>query len=203
MKTTKNIARLAITAGLTAALSFGGVMAPVSMAFAAGTPVATTNGNVAIKNGGYAGTTFKGIKIFSATVTQDQTSVDVWDSAGKKTLSDITWASPDAENAVKGVFAGASDAPGSTATPQEWADYIAQKAGNNVGEGVKVDAGSTLDKIAKALEGVTATDDTTGWKTSSDGKFNNLPAGYWLFVTDQPGSTKDTNKTNGNDDAFT
>ena len=203
MKTTKNIARLAVTAGLTAALSFGGVMAPVSMAFAAGTPVATTNGNVAIKNGGYAGTTFKGIKIFSATVTQDQTSVDVWDSAGKKTLSDITWASPDAENAVKGVFAGASDAPGSTATPQEWADYIAQKAGNNVGEGVKVDAGSTLDKIAKALEGVTATDDTTGWKTSSDGKFNNLPAGYWLFVTDQPGSTKDTNKTNGNDDAFT
>ena len=203
MKTTKNIARLAITAGLTAALSFGGVMAPASMAFAAGTPVATTSGNVTIENGGYAGTTFKGIKIFAATVTQDQARADVWDSAGKKTLSDITWASTDAEKAVKGVFAGVSDAPGSTATPQEWADYIAQKAGNNVGEGVKVDASSTLDKIAKALEGVTATDDTTGWKTSSDGKFNNLPAGYWLFVTDQPGSTKDTNKTNGNDDAFT
>ena len=203
MKTTKKIARLAVTAGLAAALSFGGVMAPVTMAFAAGTPVATTSGNVTIENGGYAGTTFKGIKIFSATVTQDQTRADVWDSAGKKTLSDITWASTDAEKAVKGVFAGASDAPGSTATPQEWADYIAKKADNNVGEGVKVDAGSTLDKIAKALEGVTATDDTTGWKTSSDGKFNNLPAGYWLFVTDQPGSTKDTNKTNGNDDAFT
>lgn len=28
MKTTKNIARLAVTAGLTAALSFGGVMPP-------------------------------------------------------------------------------------------------------------------------------------------------------------------------------
>lgn len=36
MKTTKNIARLAVTAGLTAVLSFGGVMAPVSMAFADG-----------------------------------------------------------------------------------------------------------------------------------------------------------------------
>ena len=203
MKTTKNIARLAVTAGLTAALSFGGVMAPVTMAFAAGTPVATTSGNVTIENGGYAGTTFKGIKIFSATVTQDQTRADVWDSAGKKTLSDITWASTDAEKAVKGVFAGASDAPGSTATPQEWADYIAKKAGNNVGEKAKVDSGSVLDKIAKALEGVTATDDTTGWKTSPDGKFNNLPAGYWLFVTDQLGLTKDTNKTNGNDDAFT
>ncbi len=203
MKITKNIARLAVTAGLTAALSFGGVMAPVTMAFAVGTPVATTSGNVTIENGGYAGTTFKGIKIFSATVTQDRTSADDWDSAGKKTLSDITWASIDAEKAVKGVFAGVSDAPGSTATPQEWADYIAQKAGNNVGEKVKVDSGSVLDKIAKALEGVTATDDATGWKTSPDGKFNNLPAGYWLFVTDQPGSTKDTNKTNGNDDAFT
>lgn len=203
MKTTKNIARLAVTAGLTAALSFGGAMAPVTMAFAAGTPVATTSGNVTIENGGYAGTTFKGIKIFSATVTQDQTRADVWDSAGKKTLSDITWASTDAEKAVKGVFAGASDAPGSTATPQEWADYIAKKAGNNVGEKAKVDSGSVLDKIAKALEGVTATDDTTGWKTSPDGKFNNLPAGYWLFVTDQLGSTKDINKTNGNDDAFT
>lgn len=203
MKITKNIARLAVTAGLAAALSFGGVMAPVTMAFAAGTPVATTSGNVTIENGGYAGTTFKGIKIFSATVTQDRTSADDWDSAGKKTLSDITWASTDAEKAVKGVFAGVSDAPGSTATPQEWADYIAQKAGNNVGEKVKVDSGSVLDKIAKALEGVTATDDATGWKTSPDGKFNNLPAGYWLFVTDRPGSTKDTNKTNGNDDAFT
>lgn len=40
MKTTKNIARLAVTAGLTATLSFGGVMAPVTMAFAEGTPVA-------------------------------------------------------------------------------------------------------------------------------------------------------------------
>lgn len=35
MSMNKNIARLAVTAGLTAALSFGGVMAPVTMAFAA------------------------------------------------------------------------------------------------------------------------------------------------------------------------
>ena len=37
MSMSKNIARLAVTAGLTAALSFGGVMAPVTMAFADGT----------------------------------------------------------------------------------------------------------------------------------------------------------------------
>ena len=36
MSMSKNIARLAVTAGLTAALSFGGVMAPVTMAFADG-----------------------------------------------------------------------------------------------------------------------------------------------------------------------
>ena len=35
MSMSKNIARLAVTAGLTAALSFGGVMAPVTMAGAA------------------------------------------------------------------------------------------------------------------------------------------------------------------------
>jgi len=199
----KNIARLAVTAGLTAALSFGGVMAPVTMAFAAGAPVATTSGNVTIKDDDYAGTTFKGIKIFSATVTQNQTSADVWDSTGEKTLSDITWASRDAETAVKSVFADAADKPADTATAQDWADYITKKAGDNVGEKVKVDANSVLDKIAKALEGVTTTNETTGWKTSTDGKFNNLPAGYWLFVTAQPGSTKVTDKTNGNEDAYT
>lgn len=201
MSMSKNIARLAVTAGLTAALSFGGVMAPVTMAFADGAPVATTSGNVTIKEDvDYAGTTFKGIQIFKATVTQDKKD-NVWN--GSKTLSDIDWASTDAENAVKGVFADADDKPANNATAQDWADYITKKAGDNVGEGVKVDAGSTLDKIAKALEEVATTNESTGWKTSTDGKFNNLPAGYWLFVTAQAGSTKDANKTNGNEDVFT
>ena len=203
MSMSKNIARLAVTAGLTAALSFGGVMAPVTMAFADGAPVATTSGNVTISEQTYTDTTFKGIQIFKATVTQDQKSEGVWDSAAKKTLSDITWASPVAETAVRGVFADATDKPADTATAQDWAEYITKKAGDNVGENVKVDADSVLDKIAKALEGVTATNETTEWKTSTDGKFNNLPAGYWLFVTAQPGSTKVTDKTNGNEDAYT
>ena len=43
----KNIARLAVTAGLTAALSFGGVMAPVTMAFAK--DAATTTNSITIK----------------------------------------------------------------------------------------------------------------------------------------------------------
>lgn len=200
MSMNKNIARLAVTAGLTAALSFGGVMAPVTMAFADGTPVATEKGNVAIEEDIYTNTTFKGIQIFKATVAQDKK-----DNAfnGPKTLSDIAWASPDAEKAVKGVFGDAVDKPADNATAQDWADYITKNAGDNVGEGVKVDAGSTLDKIAKALEEMTTTNEDAGWKTSTDGKFNNLPAGYWLFLTAQAGSTNDANKTNGNEDAFT
>ena len=43
MSMSKNIARLAVTAGLTAALSFGGVMAPVTMAFAADGATTATN----------------------------------------------------------------------------------------------------------------------------------------------------------------
>lgn len=210
MSMSKNIARLAVTAGLTAALSFGGVMAPVSMAFAAGTPVATTSGNVTIENGGYEGTTFKGIKIFSATVTQDQTDTDVWDSTDEKTLSDITWASDEVRDAVTGEFKSDTTDPSKPDNINDaaaWAKWIKTKtkaeyeAGTN--QTTNLNVGTTLDRIAKALEKVTATNATTGWKTSPDGKFNDLPAGYWLFVTDQPGSTKGTNKTNGNVDAFT
>lgn len=209
MSMSKNIARLAVTAGLTAALSFGGVMAPVTMAFAAGNPVATTSGNVTIRDDGYTGTTFKGIKIFSATVTQDQTSTDVWDSNDEKTLSDITWASDDVRDAVTGEFTSDTTDSSKPTNPNDaaaWAKWIKTKTTDEyaaTNQTTNLNVGTTLDRIAKALEKVTATNETTGWKTATDGKFNNLPAGYWLFVTAQPSSTKGTNTTNGNDDAFT
>lgn len=47
MSMSKNIARLAVTAGLTAALSFGGVMAPATMAFAE--EATTTTNSITIK----------------------------------------------------------------------------------------------------------------------------------------------------------
>ena len=201
MHMNKNIARLAVTAGLTAALSFGGVMAPVTMAFADGTPVATTNGNVTIKDEDYAGTTFKGIKIFSATVTQDQTGADVWDSTDEKTLSDIKWASDVVKDAVMSVF----DGDGYVNKPtnddaQAWAEFIKEQAGSdNVGVGAKVNADNKLNVIAEKLINTKGLE----WTDLTNQQTENLGAGYWLFVTNQPGSTKDTNKTNGNDDAFT
>ena len=57
MSMSKNIARLAVTAGLTAALSFGGVMAPVTMAFAEGTTGSITISQVE----GNESTKFKGV----------------------------------------------------------------------------------------------------------------------------------------------
>lgn len=199
MSMNKNIARLAVTAGLTAALSFGGVMAPVTMAFAAGTPVATTSGNVTINEEIYKDTTFKGIQIFKAKVTQDQKSEGVWDSTGDKTLSDIDWASPKVKKAVTDKFSGVAGAPTGNASVQEWIAFINNNAGNNA----NVDTGSTLDKIAEALEDAGATDSTLGWQSSTTGNFTGLESGYWLFVTASVGSTKDTDTTNGNIDACT
>lgn len=198
MSMSKNIARLAVTAGLTAALSFGGVMAPVTMAFAEGKPVATQTGNVTIKDSIYTDTTFKGIQIFKATVTQNKDG-NTW--SGDKTLSDIDWASPQVKNVVTSAFTGVTEAPAADAGAQAWAKYIYENAGDNVGQTAKVDAGSTLDKIAAALE-----DSTLIWTKPSDpntGEYNALVAGYWLFVTAQSGSTKVTNTANGNDDAYT
>lgn len=199
MSMSKNIARLAVTAGLTAALSFGGVMAPVTMAFAAeGAPVATTSGNVTISEKDYTDTAFKGIQIFKAKVTQNKDD-KTW--SGDKTLSDIDWASPDVQNVVTSAFTNVTGAPKADAGAQAWAKYINDNAGDKVGQTAKVDSGTTLDKIAAALEGSTLT-----WKNPSDsskGTFKDLAAGYWLFVTASVGSTVTTDITNGNTDAYT
>ena len=199
MSMSKNIARLAVTAGLTAALSFGGVMAPVTMAFAAeGAPVATTSGNVTISEKDYTDTAFKGIQIFKAKVTQNKDD-KTW--SGDKTLSDIDWASPDVQNVVTSAFTNVTGAPNADAGAQAWAKYINDNAGDKVGQTAKVDSGTTLDKIAAALEGSTLT-----WKNPSDsskGTFKDLAAGYWLFVTASVGSTVTTDTTNGNTDAYT
>lgn len=199
MHMNKNIARLAVTAGLTAALSFGGVMAPVTMAFAEGVPtVATEKGKVFITDPDteYTDTSFKGIQIFKATVTQNKDG-NTW--SGDKTLSDIDWASPEVQEVVIGAFTNTDGnrvdgAPRTDRSAQAWAKYINDHAGNKVGQTAKVDADSTLDKIAAALEGSNLT-----WTKPSDSNksnFESLDQGYWLFVTDVPSKT-------GNTDVYT
>ena len=198
MSMSKNIARLAVTAGLTAALSFGGVMAPVTMAFADGTPTVAQSGNVKIEENVYTDTTFKGIQIFKAKVTQDKNG-DTWN--GDKTLSDIEWASDAVRDAVTKAFTNTTDdTKPSGNNAQKWADWINTKTkaeyASVTDQTTKLDAETTLDKIAKALEGANI---VNGWQTSDTGTFNNLNTGYWLFVT----KSVKTDSANQNTDAFT
>lgn len=170
MSMSKNIARLAVTAGLTAALSFGGVMAPVTMAFAEG----TANGSVTITNADGNETNFNGYKIFDANVVKDEN--------GQTLVSNITWANGKVEAAVTEEIKK-MDPNASIATAQDAADWIkTYVTGTN--ETTSVKSGSAAYKIAAAVAAVTGLDDSSDYATTSKGAANNLSHGYWLFVTD-------------------
>ena len=170
MSMSKNIARLAVTAGLTAALSFGGVMAPVTMAFAEG----AANGSVAITNARNNDTEFIGYKIFDANVVKDEN--------GQTLVSNITWANDKVETAVKEEI-NKIDSSASITTAQDAADWIKTHV-RGTGETTSVESGSAAYKIAAAVAAVTGLDDTSDYATTSKGAANNLSHGYWLFVTD-------------------
>lgn len=196
MSMSKNIARLAVTAGLTAALSFGGVMAPVTMAFAAVRPMVATNGNVTIDEKTYKDTAFKGIQIFRAKVAQDYDG-SAW--SGDKTLSDIDWANDSVKAAVTTAFDNVDTGSKPTDLPndysaQAWVNFINNHSSEVVGNNVS--AGSVLDMIAKSLESETWTDAKSGTK----GTFEHIDAGYWLFETKSVGKTTGAD---GNADAYT
>ena len=161
MHMNKNIARLAVTAGLTAALSFGGVMAPVTMAFADGTT--TANGSVTIENVEGNTTEFEGYQIFNA------------DVADNGSVSNITWASTEVQHAVEGVIKKENNTYAGT-TAQDAADWIANNV-KGTDKTTRVDSNSVAYKIADAVDGLTESAKTNN-KTVSG-----LAHGYWLFVT--------------------
>lgn len=170
MSMSKNIARLAVTAGLTAALSFGGVMAPVTMAFAAD----TANGSVTITNANGNETNFKGYKIFDANVVKDEN--------GQTLVSNITWANDKVKTAVTEEIKKI-DPNASITTAQDAADWIKTNV-TGTDETTSVESGSAVYKIAAAVAAVTGLDDSSDYATTSKGAANNLSHGYWLFVTD-------------------
>lgn len=184
MSMNKNIARLAVTAGLTAALSFGGVMAPVTMAFAEGDNTITITQNA--DNGN---TKFKAYQIFKA---------DVVDKDGQKVVSNVAWASKQAEAAVLGVFKGESGSGISDAsTAQEVADYLSERIGDTSPTTV-VKKGDLLNKIALAVEkGVPA----DGNAFAAGTPFTATHKGYYLFMTDT-GSLKPSEKQTGTSPIF-
>jgi len=168
MSMNKNIARLAVTAGLTAALSFGGVMAPVTMAFAAeGDDTITITQN---ENNG--ATKFKAYQIFKA---------DVVDKDGQKVASNVDWASDQARDAVRGVLTS-ENAPGITnsSTAQEVADYLSEAIMDTTPTTV-VKKDDLLNKIALAVEKDVP---ATGVVFDAGTPFTATSKGYYLFLTD-------------------
>lgn len=175
MSMSKNIARLAVTAGLTAALSFGGVMAPVTMAFADGAAGSTVTFNDPTYQ---ETTTYKGIQIFTANVS---------DSA----VTNIQWAgsSQDEKDAIRDVVVSAIDQAVkaedskksyNSKNAQEAAEWLNEHA--NTDEATKVASDNVLNVIAKKLNTAAF---SSAWKaTNQDNKsLSGLAAGYWLFLT--------------------
>lgn len=194
MSMSKNIARLAVTAGLTAALSFGGVMAPVTMAFAEGATDSITISQ-AEKNDG---TTFKAYQIFKATVTDVEN--------GGKTAQNITWASetvgPKVINAINSWgndhSLEAEDKLPNKPTPQEVADFITAHAGDCTAgsestKGTRIATDNILYAVANAVKNETPVDSdiVAGTPWSPDDDHGN---GYYLFVTNE--SSLGTDKKN-------
>lgn len=181
MSMSKNIARLAVTAGLTAALSFGGVMAPVSMAFAAEGAATTTNSIKINKNNENGDVTYKAYQIFKADV------VDGTDGSGK-VVSNIDWASPKAKDAVLNYL---SNVPKSGITLSSSAQAAAKYLTDHVdgtGETTPIENDNLFNGLAKAV--VKNVDQTGSSFTTNDvfkpqdGNGNALQ-GYYLFVTDE------------------
>lgn len=199
MSMSKNIARLAVTAGLTAALSFGGVMAPVTMAFAEGAATLPNNSITITQSEGNASTQFKAYQIFKA---------DVVDESGKtdKVVSNVKWAFDNVEtqNAIIAAIKAdskyeASDPklPDKT-TAQDVADWLTKNVTGTTAKTV-VNKDHLLNKIAAIVKkNVKATGDpfSAGYSFTVPTDDNNSPkTGYYLFLTDEsslstPGATK-------------
>lgn len=185
----KNIARLAVTAGLTAALSFGGVMAPVTMAFAEGAAGSITINKVDEAN---KDNTFKAYQIFKAKVADE--------GSEGKVASDIEWSSTTIGRKVIAAIKGSAkykeivDADGAAALADSaTAPVVAEWLAKNVtgtsassatsSEGTRVAPGDVLYAIAAAI-----TDETpAGNSFKVDDSWRRPDAygdGYYLFVPD-------------------
>lgn len=199
MSMSKNIARLAVTAGLTAALSFGGVMAPVTMAFAEG--AATTANSITInKNAQNGDVTYKAYQIFKADVV-DPTE----EGATDKIVSNVKWAFDNSatQNAIIKAIEEDSKYQNSNPKPnivtaQDVADWLTKNVTGTNAETV-VNKDDLLNKIAGIVKnGVPATGSSflAGNSFTVPTDENKSPkTGYYLFLTDEsslstPGAAK-------------
>lgn len=201
MSMSKNIARLAVTAGLTAALSFGGVLAPVTMAFAAEGDNSITICQVE----GNESTKFKAYQIFKADVV-DSTEAGATD----KIVSNVKWAFDNQEiqkaiiDAINGCHPNALN---SKASAQDVADWLTANVTNTTKE-TRVDKDSVLNKIANVVKDkVTPTGNPFNAGRAFEPKnADNTPnTGYYLFLTDDTGIgqlTENNKKNTGTSPIF-
>lgn len=191
MSMSKNIARLAVTAGLTAALSFGGVMAPVTMAFAA-----EGGSTVTFEDAYSSTTTYKGIQIFAANVSGSTASNIQWagaDDAQKQKIQEAVVQAIDSWSVANhmGNYSGKN--------AQDAAEWLCAHA-NVDGDNSRVASDNVLNEIAKKLS-------TEGfnWKETMQGKntLDDLDAGYWLFLTASVKNPTEGSVASQSTDAFT
>lgn len=192
MSMSKNIARLAVTAGLTAALSFGGVMAPVAMAFAAD-PAAPDN-SITINRVDDANkdNTFKAYQIFKAKVVDEKDKGKVasdieWanNAIGSKVTTAITesaeYKALVEKDPTRGLKKGASASDVAEWLSQNVTGTTASTANN---KGTLVAPGDVLYSIAKAV----AEDGEAAGSSFKAGEPWTRPStngdGYYLFVSD-------------------
>lgn len=193
MSMSKNIARLAVTAGLTAALSFGGVMAPVSMAFAEDGATTEANSITIRQNASNTDATnpnkktqFVAYQIFNAKVVNETGS-------GNKVVSDVEWdtnVTSDTQNAIINAIRDSTgydttnpQLPTENPTAQDVADWMAANL-QNASSVVK--NGELLYKIADLLKDTAPTKPkgATSPAFAADASVSFEDSGYYLFLTD-------------------
>lgn len=190
MSMSKNIARLAVTAGLTAALSFGGVMAPVTMAFAEGATTEansitiTQNANNKDVTNPTKKTQFVAYQVFNA-------KVDDENGSGRKVVSDVTWAINDEQiknQIISAIEKSIADDPSESQLPTDpTAQNVAEwMAANLQNASSVVNNGDLLDKIADLLKGATPAKPKGAASAAfaADGPVSFDNSGYYLFLTD-------------------
>lgn len=200
MKATKNIARLAVTAGLTAALSFGGVMAPVTMAFAAEGTAATANTITINKNENNGDVKYKAYQIFEA---------DVVDESGKtgktdKVVSNVKWATGVNDTTQKAIIKAINDynkdeADDLTtdASPQDVANWLTANITGTTNTTVLKDTDLLNTLAGLVAKNVNPTNPTGVGETSfgAGTKVSFDKSGYYLFLTDADTLASDKSTT--------
>lgn len=203
MSMSKNIARLAVTAGLTAALSFGGVMAPVTMAFAAEGATTAANSITIKQNAKNTDATnpdkktqFVAYQIFNA-------KVDDENGSGSKVVSDVTWAIEDAQiqnKIIDAIEKSIENDPSESQLPTKpTAQNVAEwMAANLQGASGVVNNGDLLDTIAGFVKETTPVkpEKASVAEFDADTTVSFKNSGYYLFLTNDSSIGKENDYSN-------